>query len=144
MTNRVTDAAGRAATYAGDKLRSASDRTRETTARVRGRTEDAIDSNPLAVIAAGLAVGAIAGALLPRSESERALIGGVGAKVNDTVRAALNAAKEAGRSTLDEHGLNRDAARKKVDKLLEVASKSASAATSAATKAVRSSEQDAG
>jgi hypothetical protein len=131
MTNRVTDAASRAGTYASEKVRGASDRTGET-----------IESNPLAAVAAGLAVGAIVGALLPRSETERVLIGGVGTKMTGAARTALSAAKEAGRSALDEHGINRDAARAQVDRLIDAATKSAGAATGAATQAVRGSRQD--
>lgn len=72
------------------------------------KTSQSIESNPVAAVVGGLAIGAIAAALLPRTSREDELLGTVGRKINDSAREAANAAKEAGRSQLDELGLNRD------------------------------------
>ena len=53
-------------------------------------------------------------------------------------RNALAAAKEAGNDTLDELGVNKDAARQQVDRLIDTAGKAASSASSAAADAIRS------
>lgn len=104
-----------------------------TTERLASR----IDANPLAVVAGGLALGVVAGALLPRSERERALLAPVGAKLDTALTAAVAAAREAGQSELDEAGINRDAARDQVrslfDGLLKAASSAGTAAAQAAT-----------
>ena len=108
--------------------------TREGAAQ---RLADGIESSPLALVAGGLALGAVAGALLPRSDRERSLLAPVGAKIGGALTAAVAAAREAGQSELDGLGLNRqtarDQARTLVDGLLKAASTAATAGAQAAT-----------
>lgn len=93
--------------------------------------------NPLALVAGGLALGAVAGALLPRSARERELLAPVGAKLGGSLTAAVAAAREAGQAELAGLGINRDAARDQVktlvDGLLKAASTAGAAAAQAAT-----------
>src|SRR5687768_8795761 len=89
-----------AAAYATARERAGS--AYETAGR---KTSQGIDSNPVAAVVGGLAIGAIVAALLPRTSREEELLGGVGRKLTDTARDAANAAKEAGRGQLDELGL---------------------------------------
>ena len=48
------------------------------------RATETLDTNPLGVLAGGLALGAIAGALLPRTDREKELMRPVGAKLGAT------------------------------------------------------------
>ncbi|HYJ81908.1 MAG TPA: hypothetical protein VEW26_03570 [Allosphingosinicella sp.] len=83
------------------------------------RTSEGIDSNPVAAVVGGLAIGALVAALLPRTSREDELLGSVGRKITDSAREAANAAKEAGRGQLDELGLSRDGLKSKLDEFTE-------------------------
>jgi hypothetical protein len=83
------------------------------------RTSEGIDSNPVAAVVGGLAIGALVAALLPRTSREDELLGSVGRKINDSAREAANAAKEAGKGQLDELGLSRDGLRSKLDEFTD-------------------------
>jgi hypothetical protein len=104
------------------------------------RTSEGIETNPVAAVLGGLALGAIAGALLPRTQREEELLGPAGRKVTDTAREAARAAKEAGRQQIDELGLSRDGVQRRLneftDKAVGAVRSSAGAATGAATGAV--------
>jgi hypothetical protein len=99
-----------AAAYAS--AREAAGTVYETAGR---KTSQGIDSNPVAAVVGGLAVGAIVAALLPRTSREEELLGPVGRKITDSARQAADAAKEAGRGQLDELGLSRDGLKSKLD-----------------------------
>lgn len=91
-------------------------------ARSAGRKAgDGLDANPLAAVAGGLALGALLGALLPRSRQEEEWLGPVGRKINDTAREAAAAARDAGRQQLDDLGLSRDGAKKRLDEFTDQA-----------------------
>lgn len=83
------------------------------------RTSEGIDSNPVAAVVGGLAVGALVAALLPRTGREDELLGSVGRKINDGAREAARAAREAGKGQLDELGLSRDGLRSKLDEFTD-------------------------
>lgn len=93
---------------AGEAYRSARERTsaayiaaRERAGNVGQATAERIDATPMAAVIGGLAVGAIAGALLPRTERERDLLEPVGRKLSDSARGAVQAARDAGQGQLD-------------------------------------------
>jgi ElaB/YqjD/DUF883 family membrane-anchored ribosome-binding protein len=93
---------------AGDAYRSARERTsaaysaaRERAGNVGQATAERIDATPMAAVIGGLALGAIAGALIPRTERERDLLGPAGRKLSETARGAVQAAKQAGQGQLD-------------------------------------------
>src|SRR5665213_871824 len=50
------------------------------------RTVEGIESNPMAVVVGGLALGVLIGALVPGSRRERELFGPVGRRITDTAR----------------------------------------------------------
>lgn len=75
---------------------------RERASRVGRRTGEEIRANPMVAVAGGLAVGALAGALLPPSRREAALFGGVGTRINDAAREAARSAADAGRAQVEE------------------------------------------
>lgn len=120
-----------AAAYATARERAGS--AYETAGR---KTSQGIDSNPVAAIFGGLAIGAIVAALLPRTSREEELLGPVGRKINDSARDAARAAKEAGRGQLDELGLSRDGLQSKLndftDRAVGAVKSSAGAAAGAA------------
>jgi hypothetical protein len=79
------------------------------------RAGEGIDSNPVAAVVGGLAIGAIVAALLPRTRREDELLGTAGRRINEGAREAARAAREAGKGQLDELGLSRDGLRSKLD-----------------------------
>ncbi|MDX3885443.1 MAG: hypothetical protein QHC65_13560 [Sphingomonas sp.] len=155
MSNSVKDSAERAGAYASEKLSEAKDQLRERAHNTRVAASEALESarekaseaksatiqgiedNPVAALVVGIAIGAVVGALLPRGEREKAALAPVGGKLNEAARVAIAAAKEAGRETLDDLGINKDAASQQVGKLFEAATRSAGAAGSAAVNAVK-------
>ena len=98
------------------------------------RTADAIESNPLVIVAGGIAIGALAGALIPRSAKEKELLAPVGRSLSDRARSAFQAAREAGNSELQNAGLSKDAAKDQVKSLFQGIAKAAASAGSAAAK----------
>ena len=151
-TGRVREKAGAARTRASEAYSSARERTsalygsarerasgaldttREGAARAGRRTAEGIDSNPAGALIAGLAIGALAAALLPKTRRETETLGRFGSRINETAREAARAAREAGRSKLDELGLNADNAKQKISEL-------ASTSASAAAQRVKGSQQ---
>jgi hypothetical protein len=121
-----------AAAYATARERAGS--VYETAGR---KTSQGIDSNPVAAVVGGLAIGAIVAALLPRTSREEEMLGGVGRKITDTAREAANAAKEAGRSQLDELGLSRDGLQGKLNEFTDRAVGAVKSSAGAAAGAAR-------
>lgn len=99
------------------------------------RAADAIEANPLGILVGGLAVGALAGTLIPRSAREKQLLAPVGRTLAERAKAAVSAAREAGYGELDQRGLTKDAARDQVKTLFQ---NLVQAAQSAGTAAARS------
>ena len=125
-----------AAAYATARERAGS--AYETAGR---KTSQSIDSNPVAAVVGGLAIGAIVAALLPRTEREEELLGPVGRKITDSARQAANAAKEAGRGQLDELGLSREGLRSKLDDFTDKAVGAVKSSAGAAADAARRSDE---
>ena len=136
---------------AADAYQSARERTTSAyqTARERAgdayqsaarRTSEGIDTNPVAAVLGGLALGAIAGALLPRTQREEELLGPAGRKVTDTAREAARAAKEAGRQQIDELGLSKDGVQRRLGEFADKAAGAVRTSASAATGAVSGKE----
>ncbi len=98
------------------------------------RAADAIESNPLAIVAGGLAIGALAGALIPRSAKEKELLAPVGRSLGERARSAFQAARETGTSELQNAGLSKDAVKDQVKSLFQGIAKAATSAGSAAAK----------
>jgi ElaB/YqjD/DUF883 family membrane-anchored ribosome-binding protein len=94
---------------AADAYQAARERTASAYAAARDsartagqRTAERIDTNPMAAVVGGLALGAIAGALLPRTQREEELLGPVGRRITDTAKEATRAARDASRQQLDD------------------------------------------
>jgi hypothetical protein len=98
-------------------------------------TAEAIETNPLGVLVGGLAVGALVGAIIPRSTRERQLLAPVGRRLALAGAAALAAAREAGQAELESLGLTKDAARDQAKNVFQGALKAAGTAGKAAAQA---------
>ncbi|MGL5839899.1 MAG: hypothetical protein ACRCY3_15505, partial [Sphingorhabdus sp.] len=88
-------------------------------------------------VAGGLALGAIIGMLLPKTEQEKKVLGKAGKKINDTAKRAANAAKDAGKAKVSEVGLDADAIRVQFRNLVDKASEAVKAAGKAAAEETR-------
>jgi ElaB/YqjD/DUF883 family membrane-anchored ribosome-binding protein len=100
-------------------------------------TGQTIDKNPLAIVAGGIAIGAILGMLIPKTEREKKVLGKAGKKVNQTAKRAVDAAKTAGKDRVDSLGLNQDALRDQFRDLVSKASEAVKAAGRAAADEAR-------
>lgn len=133
IREKVGHAYDAALTRAGD----AYDGARGKAADARQRAASGIEDNPFAAVMGGLALGLIAGAMLPRTQREAQLLGPVGKGVTDAAKTAAAAARDAGKEAFDELGLNRDAVRDQVGKLFDAAVKAAGTAGDAAVQSVK-------
>ena len=138
-TSYARDKAATAKTTAGDAMASARDKAssvaesaRSSASQAGRKTAEGVDANPVAALIGGLALGALAAAVLPRTRKEEELLGPIGGKINDRARTAAQAAADAGRDKLDELGINKDTA---IDKAREIAQSAASVAKETANAA---------
>ena len=140
--NTTTPKAEDAAEARTDAYGKVSDRVAAAYAAAREKTGQAgekIEANPLAALLGGIAIGAIAGALIPRLAKEKDLLAPLGDKIGEAARAALDAGKSAGAGALEEAGLSSDQIRAQVSKLVEQALQAANEAGTAAVAAARES-----
>lgn len=121
---------GTARDSASKALATASDTAKETARK----TAEGIEANPLSVLVGGVALGVLAGALIPRGESETRLLKPVGKRLTDAARGATDAARQAGLAELDGLGLTPNAARDTAGKLIEGVIKAITTAGTAAAK----------
>lgn len=133
LRDRATHAYESAVARAEDTVETSREKARDAA----HQASDLVESNPLGILAGGLALGAVVGALVPRSDREKELLAPVGKRIGAAALAAIAAAKEAGRSELDELGLNKDAARDQVKSLFQGVTKAATHAGTAAAQAGR-------
>ena len=146
--SKIGDSIKAAADSAKDSLATAKAKTTQSTAAARakaseayekgkGKTSDGIDKNPLAIVLGGIAIGAIVGALLPRTERETKVLGKAGKKLNKKARKMADAAKAAGKDQVESLGLNGDALRLQFRDLVSKAAVAVKAASQAATDAAK-------
>jgi len=96
---------------AADAYQAARDRTsaaygaaREAAGSVGQKTAETLDTAPMIAVAGGLALGALLGALLPRSSREEELLRPVGKRINDTARQAVDKARASARDQIGDLG----------------------------------------
>jgi hypothetical protein len=116
---------------------------------VKGRASGAgdrltgtVETSPLAAVAAGVALGAIAGALLPRTDRETEVLGPIGSKIGQAAADAAKAARDAGKQELGILAENKSPMEMMVEKAVDAVGKASSAAGTAAASAV-TGKQDA-
>ena len=116
---------------------TAYDSARDGAAAAGRKASDQLGEAPLAVIAGGIAAGAILAALLPISRRERELLAPVTDSLRDKASAAVSAAKDAGTARLSELGLTRDAGGEAVRSIIDGATDALKASAKAAATTVR-------
>ena len=122
--------------HATDAAERKRDRARAAAADTSHRVAEGIEANPLGILVGGLAVGALVGALVPRSDKEKEMLAPVGKRLGESARAAVQAAKDAGRAELETRGLTPDAGRDQVKNLIGGVVKALGTASAAGAKAV--------
>jgi ElaB/YqjD/DUF883 family membrane-anchored ribosome-binding protein len=134
-------------TKASDAFQSARERTSTAYGSARERASDAtrktaqtIDTAPGAALIGGLALGALAAVLLPKTRKEEELLGSYGKQINDKAKQAAQAAKDAGRSKLDELGL-KDTAKQALSDVASHAKDAVKQTATAAAQAAKSTAQ---
>lgn len=103
----------------------------------RDKTGNGIAEAPLVALGAGLALGALVAALLPKTKVEDRVLGPVSDRVTTAGKAAVDAGKVAGRDKLNELNITRDAGKNVVQSLLDGLGAAARSSGEAALGAVR-------
>lgn len=128
----------------GERAQHVFEQSRDSAREAAKRASANIDTNPLAVVVGGAALGVLAAALIPRSAREKELLAPVGKRLSETATAAVAAAKESAQAELESRGLTKDGARDQVRSLLEGLGAAASSAGTAAAGAARGKADDHG
>lgn len=84
----------------------------------RQQAVEQIENNPLALVAGGVALGVVVGALLPRAARERELLAPVGKRIAEGASAAATAARESGKAEIDALLPGGDVAREQIGKII--------------------------
>ena len=108
--------------------------------KARDRASDTLNEAPLIALAGGIAAGALIAALLPRTRTEERFVRPVANRARDAARQATQAAKDAGRSRLDELGLTTDRGGDVVRQIIDGAREAVRASAEAAVGTVRQSD----
>jgi len=144
LRNRANEAHGTAReraveTYGSARERAieAYDSARERASDARARAGKGIDELPLLALGGGMALGALIGALLPKTKTEERMLGGVGGRLTDAARSASAAAKEAGREKLAELNITQEAGKGAIQNLIDGITEAARSSGQAAIGAVR-------
>jgi ElaB/YqjD/DUF883 family membrane-anchored ribosome-binding protein len=140
-TARSSAAARQKASVAFEKSKDAAatgfEQSKVIARQAKDKTIEGVDKSPLAIILGGIAIGAIVGALLPRTERETKMLGKAGKKLNKKARKIAEAAKVAGMSQVDTLGLNGEAMRAQFRELVSKAALAVKAAGQAASDAAK-------
>ena len=123
---------------AAEAYDNARERAIEAYGSSRERARENLDGSPLLALGGGLALGALIAALLPKTDTEERLLGGVGGRISDAARTAADAAKNAGREKLAELNITREAGKGAVQNLIDGFTEAAKSSGKAAAGAVRS------
>jgi hypothetical protein len=116
---------------------SARERAIDAYDSARERATDQVGGSPLLALGGGLALGALAAALLPRTRAEVRLMGKAGSRITTSARDAFDAAREAGREKLTELNITRDAGASAVQSLVDGLTEAARASGKAGLEAAR-------
>jgi hypothetical protein len=124
-----------------EKAKSKADDTLRTVKAKAGdatqKTAEGLEHSPLIAVIGGLALGAIAAALLPKSGREDEILGKTGDRIRTTATNAAKAARETAKEQLDTLGVSTGAAKDQLRGLVDKISKAANSATEAAAEAIR-------
>lgn len=115
---------------------------RQRASGVSDQLGSSVEGSPLAALAAGVVLGAVAGAILPRTARETEVLGPIGSKIGQAAAEAARAARDAGKQELGVLSENKSPMELLADKAVAAVSKAGSAAGSAAASSV-AGKQDA-
>ncbi len=115
--------------------------TQASARKAKAATSDGISRNPLAAVAGGLVLGAIAAALLPHTRREDRLVGKVGKNVRSKAGDAAKVARKTAMEKLDTLGINADSARGQIRDLASKLGEVASTAGKSAADTVRNAKK---
>ena len=141
---KMSESKARAAALLGEGREKAAEgvaASKEAAKKARAKSEETISNSPLTIVAGGAALGILIGMLLPKSKAEGKYVAGAGRKVNETVKTAYQAAKDASREQIAELGLSNDGLRTQFKHLLGKAVEAAKTAMAAAQDAVKDEHQ---
>lgn len=116
---------------------------REAAATATEKAGKQIGDNPLAALLGGIALGAVAGVLIPRTKAEVDALSGLnlGDRLSEAAKAAAAAARSTGKESLGDFVLNRDTSMNDaVSKIIDAAFAAATSAGTAALKSARPGE----
>ncbi len=97
-----------------DKASNAAHATSDAAHDAAKRAADSIEANPLAVLAGGLALGAVVGALLPKSAQEAKVLGPLGKRLSAAATAAAATARDVGKEQLTSALPSKDGAKEQL------------------------------
>jgi ElaB/YqjD/DUF883 family membrane-anchored ribosome-binding protein len=137
LRKKVADAYGSGRAKAETAVRTVKQSSLKAARTAKKSTSDGLENNPVAALVGGLAIGAIVAALLPGTKRESELLGKTGKRIRNTAANAAKAARDVGKEQLDTLGLNSGAAREQLRGVVDKIGQAASAASKAATDAVR-------
>ena len=135
----LRDRAADAYASAREKAIEAYDSGREGAVAAGRKASDTVADAPLIAIGAGLAAGALAALLIPKTKAEQKLLQPVGEKITGAGKAAAQAARTAGREALSERNLTPEAGKGVVQTIVDGLGEAARASGQAALGAVRES-----
>ncbi len=126
------DTVSEAYSAARERTSAAYEATREKAAEARRRTADGIDENPIVALVGGIALGALAAAVVPRTRREIEALGPLGNKLSGAARDAVDKVRSAGKEKIGELGLDhaKDSVRKLVGEAVSAASGAAGKSSS--------------
>ena len=130
----IKDKAATAAHATSDAAHDAAQRASEVAHNAAKRASDTIEANPLAVLAGGLALGAVVGALLPRTAQETRALSPLGKKLSAAATAAAATARDVGKEQLAAALPSKDGAK---EQLRSVFSNVVQAATDSGKSAIK-------
>ncbi len=141
--NTVKDKAGSAYDSSRDAVKHGAEVTRDKARELGSKTGEQVQNNPIAMLFGGLAIGAVLGALLPRTQREAEVLGKTGRDLKARATSAFQAAKEAGSQQIDELGLSGDAVKNQFKSLVDKAGGAAKTAGKAAAQGAKHPDQSA-
>ncbi|MEP9401575.1 hypothetical protein [Sphingomonas sp. VNH70] len=98
--DQIKEKAAATAGTVREKASTAAHATSDAAHDAAQRAADGIEANPLAVLAGGLALGALAGALIPKSQQEAKVLGPLGKRISAAATAAAATARDVGKEQL--------------------------------------------
>ena len=115
--------------------------TRHRASDVGAQLSSRVESAPLAALAAGAGLGAVAGAMLPRTDKETELLGPVGSRIGQAAAEAAKAARDAGKQELGLLGESKSPVEMLADKAVGALQAAGSAAGNAAASKVTGKQE---